>query len=104
MTIGLFPDLKEVHMIYPTPLFELLPRGILGLVLAGFVSAIMSSTDSILHAVPTIITMDFVEKMRAHLLAADLVRIGCLTTVGAILLGAIWAPAIGRFGILFEYV
>ncbi len=102
--IGLFPNLTEPDRIYPTLLFELLPAGVLGLVLAGFVSAIMSSADSILHASSTIITMDFVKKMRPHLGHAELVRMGRLTTIGVILLGALWAPAIGRFGTLFEYV
>ncbi|MGB2388161.1 MAG: SLC5 family protein [Henriciella sp.] len=102
--ISLFPDLTEPDRIYPTLLFELLPAGILGLVLAGFVSAIMSSTDSILHASSTIITMDFVKNMRPDLAARDLVRVGRLTTAGVIVLGAVWAPVIGEFGTLFEYV
>jgi len=102
--ISLFPDLSEPDRIYPTLLFELLPAGILGLVMAGFVSAIMSSTDSILHASSTIITMDFVKKMRPDLEARDLVRVGRFTTAAVILLGAVWAPVIGEFGTLFEYV
>lgn len=100
----LFPGLSEPDRIYPTLLFELLPVGVLGLVFAGFVTAIMSSADSILHAVSTIITMDFIKKFRSDFSAERLVGFGRITTGAIIVVSAIWAPMIGRFGTLFEYI
>lgn len=102
--IGVFPELTEPDRIYPTLLFELLPAGVLGLVLAGFVAAIMSNADSTLHAASTIITMDFVKKSRPDFDAKKLVNVGRLTSMIVIFLSALWAPMIGNFGTLFEYV
>jgi len=45
---ALFPDLPNQDLVYPTLLFSLLPIGILGLVLAGLIAALMSSIDSTL--------------------------------------------------------
>ena len=102
--ISFLPGLTEPDRIYPAMLVELLPAGILGLVLAGFVSALMSNTDSTLHAASTLITMDFVRKKYPDISARSLVKIGRFTTLVIISVSALWAPMIGRFGTLFEYV
>lgn len=102
--ITLIPGLTEPDRIYPAMLVELMPVGVLGLVLAGFVSALMSNTDSTLHAASTLITMDFVRRSRPDVPARTLVRVGRLTTLAIIGVSAIWAPMIGRFGTLFEYI
>ena len=102
--VSLFPGLSQADRIYPTLLFELLPTGILGLVLAGFVAAIMASVDSTLHAASTIITMDFVHRGRKELTPKQLVWTGRIITMIIICFSAIWAPQIGHFGTLFEYV
>ncbi len=57
----LYPDISP-NEVYPTLLFDLLPTGILGLVLAGFIAALMSSVDSGLNSVSTLFTMDFYKK------------------------------------------
>ncbi len=100
----IIPDLADADRIYPALLMELLPAGVLGIVLAGFVAALMSNTDSTLHAASTIITMDFVRDKNPNIAPGRLVWIGRLTTVAIIIVSAIWAPMIGNFGTLFEYV
>ena len=102
--VSLFPGLSQPDRIYPTLLFELLPAGILGLVLAGFVAAIMASVDSTLHAASTIITMDFINRGGRELTSRQLVWAGRMITMIIICISAVWAPAIGNFGTLFEYV
>lgn len=102
--ISLIPGLTEPDRIYPEMLVQLLPVGILGLVLAGFVSALMSNTDSTLHAASTLVTMDFVKRKRPDISPKQLVRVGRITTFVIIGVSAIWAPMIGNFGTLFEYV
>lgn len=102
--ISLIPGLTEPDRIYPAMLVELLPAGILGLVLAGFVSALMSNTDSTLNAVSTLITMDFVKRRRPDVSTHQLVWIGRIAIFAIIGVSAIWAPMIGNFGTLFEYV
>ena len=102
--ISLIPGLTNPDRIYPAMLLELLPAGVLGFVLAGFVAALMSNTDSTLHAASTIITMDFVRRKRPEISSKQLVQIGRFTTIIIIGISALWAPMIGRFGTLFEYV
>lgn len=102
--ITLIPGLTEADRIYPAMLVELLPVGVLGLVLAGFVSALMSNTDSTLHAASTLVTMDFIKGRRPDISPRQLVWVGRVTTFIIIGVSAIWAPMIGNFGTLFEYV
>ena len=102
--VSLIPGITEPDRIYPAMLLELLPAGVLGIVLAGFVAALMSNTDSTLHAASTIVTMDFVRRWKPEITSHQLVGIGRITTIIIIGISALWAPMIGNFGTLFEYV
>lgn len=102
--VQIIPDLAQADSVYPALLIELLPVGVLGFVLAGFVAGLMANTDSTLHAASTIITMDFVRRAKPNLSAQSLIWTGRITSITIILLSAIWAPMIGNFGTLFEYV
>ncbi len=102
--IGFLPDIPEPDRIYPSLITQLLPTGILGLVLAGFIASLMSNTDSTLHAASTIITMDFVRPAFGNISNAQLVWVGRATSLVIIGISAIWAPKIGDFGTLFEYI
>lgn len=100
----LFPGITQPDQIYPLMMTQLLPAGALGLVMAGFVAALMSNTDSTLHAASTIITMDFVRNARPNASPKSLVNIGRFIVLIIIVISAIWAPNISSFGSLFEYV
>lgn len=104
MAIQLFPELPRPDLVYPTLMFELLPAGLLGLVLAGFVAALMSQIDSTLNAASTLVTMDFVRKWKPHLGPRSLMIIGRWVTAGFMLLAALWAPQIENFTSLFRYL
>src|SRR3546814_6156976 len=43
--ILLYPDLARADLVYPTLVFDLLPHGLIGLVMAGFFAGIMSSSS-----------------------------------------------------------
>ncbi|MEJ2370815.1 MAG: sodium/solute symporter, partial [Gemmatimonadales bacterium] len=51
-------------LIFPTLMFDLLPVGIRGLIIAALVAAIMSSVDSTLNSASTLVTMDFIKKFK----------------------------------------
>lgn len=104
MAIHLFPDLPQADLVYPTLMFELLPVGILGLVLAGFIAALMSQIDSTLNAASTLVTMDFVRKWRPDMDGKQLMKVGRWVTVVFMVLAALWAPQIENFGSLFRYL
>ncbi len=100
----LYPNLSNPDLVYPTLLFDLLPVGVLGLVLAGLVAAIMSSIDSTLNSASTLITMDFFKKLRPQTSNEGLMRAGRIFTFVFMILAAAWAPQIQNFPSLFQYL
>lgn len=102
--IAFIPELSDPDTVYPALMVELLPPGLLGLVLAGFLAALMSNTDSTVHAASTILTMDFVKPRFGELSSQQLVWVGRGITLLILGFSAIWAPMIGNFGTLFEYI
>lgn len=104
MAILLYPKLDRPDLVFPALMFDLLPAGILGLALAGFIAALMSSIASTLNSASTLITMDFVRPARPNLQDAELTRIGRIATLVFMVLAVLWAPQIGRFESLFKYL
>jgi SSS family solute:Na+ symporter len=100
----LYPDLENPDMVFPTMMMDMLPAGIRGLVLTGFVAAIMSSIDSTLNSASTLVTMDFVSKWKPDLDRSQLMKVGRVATGVFMVLAAIWAPQIQQFGSLFKYL
>lgn len=100
----LYPDIEKANLVYPTLLFDLLPAGLLGLVLAGLLAAMMSSIDSALNSASTLVTMDFVNKLKPNISSEGLMWIGRIVTFVFMILSAIWAPQIDKFPTLWEYL
>jgi SSS family solute:Na+ symporter len=100
----LYPQLENPDLVYPTLIFDMLPAGLLGLVVAGFLAALMSQIDSTLNSASTLVTMDFVRVRRPDLDDRQLMRIGRWTTAGFMVLAAAWATRIEQFGSLFRYL
>lgn len=92
------------NMTYPVLLFDLLPAGLLGLVLAGLLAAMMSSVSATFNSASTLITMDFVKKMKPDMTSDQLVRTGQIATLVLVVLASLWAPQIEKFGSLFKYL
>lgn len=89
---------------YPMLMFQMLPTGILGLVLAGLMAAMMSSVSATFNSASTLITMDFAAKIKPDLTSKQLVRIGQISTLVLVVLACLWAPQIEKFDSLFEYL
>lgn len=102
--ILLYPTLENADLVFPTMMFDLLPGGIRGLMLVALVAAIMSSIDSTLNAVSTMVTMDFVKKLRPNTSERGLVSIGRIATLVVMVLGVLWAPQIAQFENLWDYL
>ena len=96
--------LTQADKVLPMMMFDLLPVGIRGLVLAALVAAIMSSVDSTLNSASTLITMDFVKKFRPNAGNRLLVIVGRCATGLFMLLAAAWAPFILNFPSLWQYL
>ena len=100
----LYPNIEKMDMIYPTMLFDLLPPGFLGLVLAGLIAAMMSSLDSGLNSVSTLVTMDFIKKIKPNADSKSLMNIGRVVTTIVMVIAILWAPQIGHFTKLWDYL
>lgn len=84
------------NLTYPVLLFQLLPVGILGLVVAGLMAAMMSSVSATFNSASTLVTMDFVRQIRPDLSSKQLVRVGQITTVILVVLAIAWVPFIEK--------
>jgi len=84
------------NMTYPILLFSLLPKGLLGLVLAGLLAAMMSSVSATFNSASTLVTMDFVKQWRPELTSQQLVKVGQLVTLILVVLASLWATQIDK--------
>ncbi len=100
----LYPDIAKSDLVYPTLVFDLLPGGLLGLVLAGFLAAAMSSLAAAFNSAATLFTMDFVRVWKPDMGDRALARIGGLATLSFMALAAAWAPQIAHFPSLWQYL
>ncbi|MGN6553224.1 MAG: SLC5 family protein, partial [Verrucomicrobiota bacterium] len=72
----LFPNLEKADQVYPKLVFEILPPGVSGLVVIGFIAAMTSTLASILNSAQTLVTMDIVAKLRPNMDSKSQVRAG----------------------------
>ena len=102
--VMLAPGLDKPDQAYPT-MMRLLPTGILGLVFAALVAAIVASLASKINSIATIFTLDFYAKMKPQADQQKLVRVGRITAAVAVLLGILAAkPLLGSFDQAFQYI
>lgn len=104
MAISVMPGIANGDMVFPTLVSEFLPVGIVGIVLAGLVSAILSSVDSTLNSAATLIVVDFVKPGRPDLTPRATAWWGRSATLVLMLVAAVWAPNIANFGGLWAYL
>ena len=104
MALILYPDLERPDMVFPTLMFDMLPAGLLGIVLAGFLAALMGQLTSTVNSASTLATMDFVRKAKPGLSGRQLMWIGRFVTVMFLILAVAWAPQIANFPSLFQYL
>ncbi len=100
----IYPQLERPDLVFPTLMLDLLPVGVAGLVCAGFLAALMSQIDSTLNGAATLVTMDFVKRWRPAMTDAGVLTTGRVVTVLFMLLAVVWAPQLGQFGSLFQYL
>lgn len=100
-----FPILAQnADLLFPTLMFDLLPVGVRGVIVAALMAAIMSSLDSILNAASTLVTMDFVRVVRPNISNHMLVVTGRVVTFIFMSLAILWAPQIVRFPNIWTYL
>jgi len=102
--VMLAPGLAKPDEAYPT-MMQLLPAGILGLVFAALVAAVIASTASKINSIATIFTLDLYARGGRAKDDQTQVRAGRIAAVVATVLGIVAArPLLGSFDQAFQYV
>ena len=99
----LYPHLEKGDQIYPKLVFEMLPSGLKGLVLIGFIAAMTSVLTSTLNSAQTLLTMDILNKLRPGMSSRQQVVVGSISGLLIITIAALWAPQIQKFDSIIKY-
>jgi solute:Na+ symporter, SSS family len=95
IAFALFPEqVKKPDFAYPTLVLNLLPTGLVGLVMAALLAAVMGAMSSVFNSASTLVTLDFYKKIRPAASEAQLVNFGRVATGFMVLLGLLWVPFI----------
>ena len=73
---------------------QLLPVGMVGLVIAALLAALMGAMSSVFNSASTMITLDFYKKVRPAASEKQLVNFGRIATGAMVILGLAWVPFI----------
>ncbi len=79
---------------YPTLVVNLLPAGLVGLMVAALMAALMGAMSSVFNSASTLVTLDFYKKLRPQATERQLVGFGRFATGVMVLLGILWVPFI----------
>jgi SSS family solute:Na+ symporter len=113
--VVLAPGLTKPDQAYPT-MMALLPTGLLGLVFAALIAAIIASTASKINSIATIFTLDIYAKFRHVRTRAEdevgdeaherrMVRVGRIAALVAIVIAMATArPLLGSLDQAFQYI
>jgi SSS family solute:Na+ symporter len=81
---------------FPTLVVELMPVGLLGIMVAAMLAALMSSLSAVFNSSSTLFTMDFYKKLRPAASEKRLVFVGRVATTLMVILGLLWIPFMNR--------
>lgn len=87
---NLFPDLERADLLFPILVENLLPSGLVGLVMAGLIAAIMSHLSGAINSCTTILTMDvYLPYLKKDATDAQAVNFGRLAGILVVVVGMI---------------
>src|ERR1700681_3379214 len=99
---ALYPQLFTVvdgkvtngDIAFPTLVINLLPTGLVGLLIAALLAALMGAMSSVFNSASTMVTLDFYKKFRPTASEKQLVTFGRIATGAMVVLGLLWVPFI----------
>lgn len=90
---------------YPFLIKTFIPSGVLGLVVVALTAAIVSSLASMLNSTSTIFTMDIYKPYFSKKTdGSDLVKVGRITSIVALIIAIVLAPALKSMPQMFQYI
>ncbi len=88
----LFPDLESADLVFPTLVKNLLSPGVVGLIMAALIAAVMSHVSGAVNSCSTIATIDlYLPFVNRDASDKQAVRFGRLIGSLTVLLGIVWA-------------
>ncbi|PYQ16054.1 MAG: sodium transporter [Acidobacteria bacterium] len=102
IAFALYPQLFKIEngqvtngdIAYPTLVVNLLPRGLVGLMIAALLAALMGAMSAVFNSASTMVTLDFYQKLRPAASERQLVNFGRIATGVMVVLGLLWVPFI----------
>ncbi|MCS7026771.1 MAG: sodium:solute symporter [Bryobacteraceae bacterium] len=91
---ALWPSEVTGDNAYPLLVLRLMPPGLMGLMVAALLAALMSSLSSVFNSCSTLITMDIYKKLHPQATERRLVVVGRFTTALIVALSIVWIPFI----------
>jgi len=79
---------------YPTLIVNLLPSGLVGMMIAALLAALMGAMSAVFNSASTLVTLDFYKKYRPDASERHLVNFGRIATGMMVVLGLLWVPFI----------
>ncbi len=103
MALGLFPETGNPQDLYARFIVELIPAGVIGLVISGLLAAMMSSIDSALNSSATLITYDFYLERFPDVSDEHIVKVGRICVVVMMLFSLSWTTVISYSNGIWAY-
>ena len=103
IAVGLYRDLFKFgpngqvlngDIAYPTLIINLLPTGLVGVMIAALLAALMGAMSSVFNSASTLVTLDFYKKIKPDATERQLVGFGRVMTGVMVVLGLAWVPFI----------
>jgi solute:Na+ symporter, SSS family len=102
IAFALYPSLFHVvgghvtngDIAYPEMVVRLLPTGLVGLMIAALLAALMGAMSSVFNSASTMVTLDFYKKFSPGATERQLVTFGRIATGVMVVLGILWVPFI----------
>jgi len=98
------PNRMAAQAAFPMLVVNILPPYVRGIVVAGLLSALMSSLSSVFNACSTLFTMDIYQKFRPDASQHNLVWTGRVVTLFMVAIGLAWIPVIQGSRGLYNYL
>ena len=83
---------------------NVLPSGLIGLMTAALLAALMSTISAGLNSVGTLVSLDIVKRIRPDTPDKIVLRAGRISSLVVIILAISWSPWIGRFESIFDAI
>ncbi len=98
-------DFDTNDKAYGSMVTNLLPMGVKGVVVVGFIAALMTSLAAHFNSSATLFTIDFYKNYKPNATEHKLVFVGRIATVAVVVLGLVWIPIMRGLGsVLYEYL